>query len=53
MTKTELLELIKNNIERMSKTTRNLTNITKYATKNYVQGKKIIDISEASGKKEN
>ncbi len=48
----ELCVLIKEGIEQMSKTTRNLARITKYATKNYIQGKKIIDISEASGSKD-
>lgn len=47
----ELYKLIEKSIERMSKTTHNLNHITKYATKNYVRGKKIIDIPEATGRK--
>ena len=43
-----LLDLLKKNIDRMNKITIRINRITKYATKDYVQGKKIIDIDEAS-----
>jgi PAS domain S-box-containing protein len=42
------LGLIKQSVARMANTYKKLMNITKYATKEYASGKKIIDINEAS-----
>ena len=41
---------IEESIKQMAKITNNLSNITKYETKDYVAGTKIIDINEASKK---
>lgn len=46
----ELYIHIEESIDQMAKITSNLKNITKYETKDYVAGKKIIDIKEASKK---
>ena len=43
-----LYSLLKNNIEKMRKTIQKFENITQYATKDYVDGKKIINIDTAS-----
>jgi PAS domain S-box-containing protein len=40
--------LLKGSIDKIAKTVRKFQNITQYTTKNYVQGKKIIDIDAAS-----
>ena len=40
--------LLKGSIDNIAKTVRKFQNITQYTTKNYVQGKKIIDIDAAS-----
>lgn len=40
--------LLKNNIDKIRKTVGKFQNITKYTTKDYVQGEKIIDIDAAS-----
>jgi len=40
--------LLRNNINKMRKIIIKFQNITQYATKEYVQGKKIIDIDAAS-----
>ncbi len=45
-----LYRLLKNNIEKMRDIILKFQNITQYATKNYVEGKKIIDIDAASSK---
>ena len=42
--------LLKKNIERMRKTIQKFQNITQYATKDYVDGKRIIDIDAASSR---
>ena len=42
--------LLKKNVERMRKTIQKFQNITQYATKDYVDGKKIIDIDAASSR---
>jgi CheY-like chemotaxis protein len=42
------VEKIKQQIDRMGKITRKLTRITRYETKDYILGKKIIDIDKAS-----
>ena len=44
----EMINEIKNESTRMGKITRKLNNITRYATTDYVIGKKIIDIYKAS-----
>lgn len=44
----KLYRLLKNNIEKMRKIIQKFQNITQYATKDYVYGKKIIDIDAAS-----
>jgi len=46
--RSKLYRLLKNNIEKMIKTIQKFQNITQYATKDYVDGKKIIDIDTAS-----
>jgi PAS domain S-box-containing protein len=43
-----LYRLLKNNIEKMRKIIQKFENITQYATTDYVDGKKIIDIDAAS-----
>ena len=48
---TRLYRLLKSNIEKMRKTIQKFQNITQYATKDYVDGKKIIDIDAASTEK--
>lgn len=45
-----LYSLLKKNIEKMRKIIHKFQNITQYATKDYVDGKKIIDIDAASSK---
>jgi hypothetical protein len=40
--------LLKRSIDKIKKTVGKFQNITRYATKDYVQGKKIIDIDAAS-----
>ncbi|MDX2453545.1 PAS domain S-box protein [Desulfosarcina sp.] len=45
-----LHSLLKKNIEKMRKIIHKFQNITQYATKDYVDGKKIIDIDAASSK---
>jgi len=45
-----LYSLLKNNIEKMRKSIQKFQSITQYATKDYVDGKKIIDIDVASTK---
>jgi PAS domain S-box-containing protein len=45
-----LYRLLKTNIEKMIKTIQKLHNITQYATKDYVDGKKIFDIDVASSR---
>ncbi len=42
------IETIKYNVERLGKITRKLMTITKYETRDYVRGEKIIDIDKAS-----
>jgi PAS domain S-box-containing protein len=42
--------LLKKNIERMRKTIQKFQNITQYATKDYVDGQRIIDIDAASSR---
>lgn len=44
----EYYRLLKGSIDNIQKTVRKFQNITRYATKDYVQGKKIIDIDAAS-----
>ena len=44
----ELYRLLKRNVEKMRKTIQKFQNITQYATKDYVDGKKIIDIDAAT-----
>ena len=44
----KLFHLLKDNVERMRKIIIKFQNITQYATKDYVAGKKIIDIDAAS-----
>ncbi len=44
----KLSRLLTKNVERMRKTIQKFQNITQYATKDYVDGKKIIDIDAAS-----
>jgi len=44
----KLLGVVKKNVDRMSRMTMRINRITRYATKDYVEGKKIIDIHEAS-----
>ncbi len=44
----EYYRLLKGSIDKIRKTVRKFQNITQYATKDYVQGKKIIDIDAAS-----
>ncbi|MBC2713543.1 MAG: PAS domain S-box protein [Desulfosarcina sp.] len=46
--KSRLYSLLKNNIEKMRNIIQKFQNITQYATKDYVDGKKIIDIDAAS-----
>ena len=46
--KAELYRLLKKNVEKMRKTIQKFQNITQYATKDYVDGIKIIDIDAAS-----
>jgi len=48
---TTLYKLLTNNVEKMRKAILKFQNITRYATKDYVRGKKIIDIDAASGSK--
>ena len=43
-----LYSLLKTNIEKMRKNIQKIQNITQYATKDYVDGKKIIDIDASS-----
>jgi PAS domain S-box-containing protein len=43
-----LYRLLRDNVEKMRKTIMKFQNITRYATKEYVQGKHIIDIDQAS-----
>lgn len=43
-----LYRLLKKNVEKMRETIHKFNNITQYATKAYVDGKKIIDIDKAS-----
>ncbi len=47
--KSEYYRLLKDIVGEMRKTVIKFQNITQYATKDYVQGKKIIDIDAASG----
>jgi PAS domain S-box-containing protein len=49
--KSNLYRLLMNNIEKMRKTIQKFQNITQYATKDYADGKKIIDIDSASSGK--
>ena len=44
----EQIEKIKNSIEQMGKITRKIMHITRYETKEYIEGFKIIDIDKAS-----
>jgi nitrogen-specific signal transduction histidine kinase len=44
----EYYRLLEGSIDKIKKTVRKFQNITRYATKDYVQGKKIIDIDAAS-----
>ena len=44
----ELYRLLKKNVEKLRQTIQKFQNITQYATKDYVDGKKIIDIDAAA-----
>ncbi|GAB6909338.1 hypothetical protein JCM12296A_51820 [Desulfosarcina cetonica] len=46
--RTRLYQLLKNNLDRLVATIRKFQNITRYATKDYVGGEKILDIEAAS-----
>ena len=48
---TRLYQLLKNNVERLQTIIQKFQNITQYATKEYVDGKKILDIEASSSSK--
>lgn len=47
-----LYQLLKSNVERLADTIQKFQNITRYSTKEYVSGKKIIDIDASSSVKD-
>lgn len=49
---TRLYQLLKNNVERLAAIIQKFQNITRYATKEYVAGKKIFDIEASSSSKD-
>lgn len=48
----ELYQLLKSNVERMANIIRKFLNITQYASKEYVDGKKILDIEASSSSRD-